>query len=598
MTGLYARVMAALGESPKANGAALWLTLAFALIPAAKALIEALSGPYVMQDDARQFVVWMARWSDPALFRGDFIADYFDSVTPVGFKALYWALWRIGIDPVLFHKLLPLPLALAVAYLAYRLATDYVSVPAVGFIAGALTTFFVSLIEDTASATPRAFAAPLFLALLCCLAERRTVTTVVVAALQALIYPAIAIVSAAMLPLTLLRWRTRGPGLSTDRGDWLRAVLGVGAIGLAMLPFALASDQFGPAVSLAEAGQMPALQIGGEFEFFYDDPLRYYLCGYRSGFLPVQWGCYSAYRAGLAIAPALAILLAAFAVGVPLMLTIRALRPGARRPRPQVAVLLAVVAASALCFAAAHIFLFQLHLPSRYGQHPLRATAMVALAVALAPALAGLAARCGPAAGRTLMPRQRAALAGSLGLIAGAYVLIAALPIVPRTLYVHGAYPPLYAFFANKPKESVVASISREADNVPAFGLRTVVASPNNDVPYQHGYNDEMEARARGLIRALYDPDIASIQAYIRAYGVDFLLLDRDTFEPSYVESAWWRHDFPDVAELARQSLAGGAAPAVASLLERCDVYRQPSFIILPATCLLPPAPSELATPP
>jgi len=64
-----------------------WRIAALALGAAAgvRAVAEGFFGPLEnVPDDARQFMFWMQRWFDPALFQHDVIADYFESVAPVG----------------------------------------------------------------------------------------------------------------------------------------------------------------------------------------------------------------------------------------------------------------------------------------------------------------------------------------------------------------------------------------------------------------------------------------------------------------------------------------------------------------------------------
>src|SRR6185436_15660694 len=100
---------------------------------------------------------------------------------------------------------------------------------------------------------------------------------------------------------------------------------------------------------------------------------------------PVQWGCYSAYDVGLSIAPGIAIAELLFALGLPLWIGVRALRPGPGRPRRSAWILAAAVASGGALFLAAHVLLFRMHLPARYGQHTLRAVSMVVLGIALAP---------------------------------------------------------------------------------------------------------------------------------------------------------------------------------------------------------------------
>src|SRR5581483_2699553 len=201
-----APLAAALTEGGSAS-AALALALVYAAVPAVKGLMEAFSGPYVVQDDARQFLFWMRRWLDPALFAGDLNAQYWQGVTPLGYQAIFRAAALLGIDPMVLDKLLPAALALGLAYCAFRLAYRIVPVPAAALTASALTVFFMELMEDTASGMPRGFAVPLFLAFLCCLVERRTGAVAAVALLLGLVYPQMSLVCPPILALSLLRSR-------------------------------------------------------------------------------------------------------------------------------------------------------------------------------------------------------------------------------------------------------------------------------------------------------------------------------------------------------------------------------------------------------
>src|SRR5512136_2221929 len=91
-----------------------WLifSLFFPVVFAIWGMCIGFGSPYVVQDDARQHVFWMARFLDPGLFPNDVIADYFQSVAPIGYKALYKGMALIGVDPSLFNKLLPMLLGL------------------------------------------------------------------------------------------------------------------------------------------------------------------------------------------------------------------------------------------------------------------------------------------------------------------------------------------------------------------------------------------------------------------------------------------------------------------------------------------------------
>ena len=64
--------------------------------------------PFTIQDDARQFLAWMSRLGDSAAMQGDLIADYWQSVCPPFYRAIYAAAAAIGLTPTVFARLLPL----------------------------------------------------------------------------------------------------------------------------------------------------------------------------------------------------------------------------------------------------------------------------------------------------------------------------------------------------------------------------------------------------------------------------------------------------------------------------------------------------------
>ena len=45
---------------------------------------QALTNPYVINDDVRQQIFWMQRWLDPQLFPRDLLSDYARQYVPWG----------------------------------------------------------------------------------------------------------------------------------------------------------------------------------------------------------------------------------------------------------------------------------------------------------------------------------------------------------------------------------------------------------------------------------------------------------------------------------------------------------------------------------
>lgn len=561
------------------------LALAYGLLPSIEALTLAFASPYTVQDDARQFLFWMQQWRDPALFANDPIAEYFRAVTPPGFKALHYALDTIGLTPFLANKLLVTPLFLATAGLAYRLAWSVRHIPAVAVAASWLTCFFLSLIDQSLlSAVPRAFAVPLLLWFLVALAERRLVQLALACLMQGLFYPPITLVTAGVLGFLLLRWQGFKPRLAFTKARILPLAIGCAAIIATLFPYAVSTGGYGPVISAAEAAAEPNFQTGGRSEFFLDGSLQTYLCGARAGFLPVEWGCGEAYRLGLDIAPALALILALFVVAVPIALAwqgVRAEGAGAMEFRRRAPIFFALLAAGLFWYAVAHAVLFDLHLPSRYSQHPLRATAWIACALLAGPALI--------TACRRIAPR----LTGATALLLAAAFFVLPIPLGPSPYanYVTGQHPELYHYLQSLPKTTRIASLTNEADNIPSLAGRSVLSAREYAIPYASGYMGPFRARTSAVIRAHYAASANSLVLYLKRDRPDYLLVDATAADGDAIERQWWHKDYPLEAKWAKGQIDYDK-PFLYRVLETCEEFRSGDLMLIETECLLRRAPS------
>ncbi|HEY9876639.1 MAG TPA: hypothetical protein V6D12_24660, partial [Candidatus Obscuribacterales bacterium] len=204
------------------------LSLTFATIYGILGLREAFSSEYVVQDDARQHVFWMQRFLDPELFPKDLIADYFQSVAPAGYTAIYQSMASLGINPLVLNKLLPTMLGLITTGYGFGVCLELLPVPAAGFIAMLLLNQSLWMKDDLISATPRAFVYPLFLAFLYYLLRRYILAVCVAIALLGLFYPQFVLITAIVLILQLLDWDTGVPKLSQNRHNYLFCAAGLG----------------------------------------------------------------------------------------------------------------------------------------------------------------------------------------------------------------------------------------------------------------------------------------------------------------------------------------------------------------------------------
>ncbi len=552
----------------------LWLalTFTFAAVATSQLMIQAFAGPWVVQDDARQFLFWMRRWLEPDLFPGDLISRYFEAVSPLGFTAFYRSFAALGVDPFLVGKLLPLPLALATAWFGWRFARAMALPPPVACMATGLMLLFVFLRDDFASATPRAFAAPLFLAFLDQLARRRPLSVFVCAGLQGLFYPQIALVAGGVAGLVLIDFSAGFPWISRER--LLLAMAGLAGVGLSLLPFAFASSEFGPAIGVAAARADPMFLDGGRVPFFQDvNTVYHYLCGRRSGFFPGEFGCYEV-RSN----PLVALALFVVVIGPVLLLA----RRGGEAGEPAEAVFarsipLRVLIAAAVLFVAAHLLLFDLHLPARYGKTPLRLVVPIALmAVAL------------PWAAR---PLARWHQHGATGLFAALLTVLFVVVLVdkrmPRGNYVQGGASGLYTALASLPPDTLVASLEQEADNLPSLARRPVLIANEYMIPYSAGYYRRLQARTRELIAAIYALEVDGLAALVDRYRVGVFVIRRDQLARSALAGQWWSPLFPEEAAEVDAALASGTEPALATIIETCDaVSKAGGYALVPVSCL------------
>src|SRR5215510_1518254 len=258
-------------------------SLAFSVAFASRALQQAFSSQYVLQDDARQHIFWMARFLDPGLFPHDVIADYFQSIAPAGYTMLYRAAASVGIDPYVFSKLLPMGLGLVTTALCFAVSMRIIRVPAAGFAGSLLLNQSLWMRNGLVSATPRAFISPLFLAFMYFLLRRSIVLCLVSIALMALFFPSIMFIALGVLALGLFRWEKRLPHLSREPRDYLFLAASLAVAILVLMPYALRTSAFGPVVSAGEGRSMPEFLPGGRMVVFRQGFWSYWITGSHTG---------------------------------------------------------------------------------------------------------------------------------------------------------------------------------------------------------------------------------------------------------------------------------------------------------------------------
>jgi hypothetical protein len=584
----------------------LWLglSLAFSLFYATIVLLQAFSSDYVVQDDARQHVFWTARFFDPALFPNDLTADYFQSVAPLGYTTFYHTFASLGIDPLFLSKCLPMAIALLNTLLAFNITLQILPIPMAGFCSSLLLNHSLWMKDDIVSGTPAAFVYPIFLLFIYALVRRLLIPCLIAIVLQGSFYPQCVFIFSGVLLLQLVRWHRGRLGLSRDRNDYIFSGAGLIVAFLIMLPYALQTSEYGPVISGAEARPMHIFSNMGASSFFHKIPRNYWLCGLRSGMLPSEW-CRINYgpfnllpEDALHVSPEqffqvdFGLPQVVFTILFPFLFLIPNYFPAVRQVKPNVIVLAQIALMSIIFFFLAHALLFKLHLPNRYTEHSFRILSTLAAGMSFTVIVDAILGAVGPTQRRLTEGRSLIALglAGSLMALLVVYPHFLWLnhDPFPDTNYVTGKAPGLYQFFAKQPKDIVIASVTLETNNLPTFARRSVlVGNEGFLLPYHKKYYKEMSQRFDDLIKAQYSPDLAQVKQFLERYGVNFWLLQSDSFKPDYLNNFVFNEFVPDLAKEEQQQLQAGQVPALARLGRRCLAFRDGRYRVLDAKCIL-----------
>ncbi|WP_204138101.1 hypothetical protein [Halomicronema sp. CCY15110] len=566
----------------------LGLSMMFAVIYGSLALQQAFASDYVVQDDARQHIFWMQRFLDPALFPNDLIADYFQAAAPIGYEWLYRSLAMLGFTPDFVSKVLPFFLGVITVGYGFFLSLEIFPLPFAAFISAALLNQALWGSDEISSATPRAFLYPLLIAFLLYVLRQARWRGALVLVLQAIFYPPIILISVGVLVLRLAQWQKGRFRLSTDWHDYSVVAAGMALI-LALAFYTGNLAEFGSIVSRAEAQTMPEFQPGGRNAFFRPD-MAFWLDGY-----PGRSGIFHR-RTSIPVTSWVGLLLPWF-----LWSSAKTQTSLRQLVRPHVDLLGQLLVVSFGLFLLAHLLLFELHLPSRYTSHTIRVVLVLAAGMVWVFLFEALFqwgdrwSRSATTSGRSPQNHQLKRWVGKgFPLLFVATFFITTffyyplfLNNYPKTAYYDLADSgELYEFFQSQPQDSLIASLSNEASNIPSFAGRSVLVSQEHGLAYHTEYYRQFRQRVIDLLIAQYTDEPAVVAAFIQQYGVDFWLLDHHAFAPTYVSDSKWMRQFQPVADQATEQIAQGQVPIVSQAVQSCAVFERDRWTVLDANCV------------
>ncbi len=530
----------------------LFAAMAVACFYSVLALHQAFRLPNLVADDARQHVFWMQRFVDPALFPNDLIADYFQAVAPAGYKFFYWIFAKVGIEPLLLSKILPTAIGILTAYLAFKLFVQWMSDARGAFFASVLLGQLIWLKDDVSSATPRAFVYPLFLAFMLLLLRRSFIACLLVLALEGLIYPQAAFVSAGILCARLLVMKDRHLHLSRNRRDYVIAFAGVITVAAVLLPFASAISKYGPVITRESARALPEFLRHGRSQFFTNNNFSFWFLDARSGLLP----------------NAIPAHILALALGGSWLLFCSAKISSLERT-----LLFGQIAAAAISmWSAAHLFLFRLHLPARYSQWVFRILLAMIAAIALI-AIWDFVRRW-----------RRFAWVAQCFIVAAVIIAPNLMGTFPANYYLQPKSPSLYQFLRTRPTSSVIATLKDEADMIPTMAHRSVLVSAEYAVPYHQGFYRTFRERGQALLRAFKTSRPEELRDFIEKYHVDLIIVGHGSARAAE-DMRWYRE------------IAVGDPPsahsALSDLVEQTKIWENENNIVLDARVIAQAIPHD-----
>jgi hypothetical protein len=533
----------------------------------------AFSHPYIVQDDARQHLVWLQRFVDPQLFPHDVIADYYRAIAPPGFTAFYAGFAQLGIEPLILAKILPLFLGIITTFYGFKLLLEILPIPAAAWVGSLILNQVIWLKDDVISASPRAFLYPIFAAFLYYLSRRSLFPCLFTTLLQALFFPQMVLIHLGMFTVRLFRWHDRFLRLSTHRQDYLLWGLGIAIAFSVLLPSYLRLAQFDTAFTVEQMKTMPEFGTQGRTRYFGVSAFDFVMNG-NSG-----------------IRPPLLPLVIWSSLGLPFLLKLRRFSFGEALPSLKLEILGQLLIASFSLFLLAHLLLPKLYYPNRYTYHSLRFVMAIAAGIVLFSLLqSGRRWLINKRQSQTKFSVKEFFITGLAGLFIAATVLIPAAPPLVFLLesWQVGHYPALYQFLAAQPKNILVASLDQEADNIPAFAERSVLVSGEFAFAFHVNYYTEMKQRAAATLRAQYSPELADVRQFIQKYDIDFWLVNKNFLQPDYLLSQVWlvNSSFQEQVFETVDRLQQAETPALAGLLNKCSVLTTETLVLLKADCL------------
>ncbi len=560
------------------------LTLFIAAVYGILICSHALGEDFVIQDDGRHHIFWMVRYVDAELLPNDLIADYFQSVAPVGYKFFYFAISKLGIKPIFLSQIIPIILGVLTSYLLYAFCLNIYNSPFFAFLTTTLMGQHLWMEDDLISGTPRAFVYPILLGFLLSFQENKFLWTVTALLLSGLFYPSLLLVLFGFLILEALLKRRKFFNEFGELFQYLKSkaqepkvsnlfkydVAKFGAYSLicifVIIYYALKPSEFSPQIFLDAAWNMPEVFSGGRSKFFSSNFVSYFVTGSRSGlFSPTFYD------------PNTILVVYLFPIGYYLHLK----NNHNNKRNINHSILLKPFLSAIVLFLLAHILLFRLYFPNRYTLHVTQLILCVYAGLTLQFILSALWSFKNKFAG---IITKSFAIAIVAVFLAAPFVFADTFTV---TKFEHGTHEELYLYLKQQPKDIMVSTLNGEGDNLSSFAHRSVLVSREQALPWHLGYYRQIRQRVTDSLKAHYTNDPKILESFVEQYDIDYFLISASEFtnREGFLGNKWLRQ-FEDGYYSALNSF-DKYQPLIFKYRKACSTLQDQSLVLIKAQCIL-----------
>lgn len=506
---------------------------------------EAITNPYVINDDVRQQIYWMQRWSDPELFQNDYLTRYAENYVPIGVKSIYYAFSGI-INPVQFSKVLTGFLFVVNAVLLFMIGAKF-SDDFTALILAISSFLFTSVMTKISGGMSQSFAYPLLLAYVYFLASENLLGCSLVIMVQSIFNPYIFVLCSVTHAIYLLKnfgncyikilfnkSQKSAPRIGFLRLIGLNIPILMGGLAMIYQHVFLRTSEFGDLISW--------LDIFGNIE--YTSSGRYQLAPgpdlYWELFRPiVHLMLYDQYGPVIGTISGITALIIVFWAVAINKWDINLSR---------MSFLIYLAAASLILYFVSYEVIMRLFLPRRYIEFSFNLIYWIIFAACLSSILKSLKLR---RAGLTVF------------LVIG--LIVCAWRIHNVGIYDYSKDSQLYDVLVKTPKNSIIAGPPEVMDNVVTFAKRKAFVTYELSHTWFTQYWQTIKERTFDFFDAYYANDPKIVREFARRNGVDYFVVREKDFNPENMSKIF--DGFEPFGSVERSSVTQTEIPAHGSLV-------------------------------